>query len=118
MCVCVFFFFYPPADYEEQVFIIGFLSCKGLSKDDVEVERGTLVREIRPGAGFKTGDLFKERSGEIPENDSPPPARAMPAWSVETRRARCLYCRAYGHTTTTAIHQISAHLTLWCISPL
>ena len=36
------------------------LGCKGLSNDDIEVERGTEFKEMRPGAGFKTGDFVKE----------------------------------------------------------
>ena len=39
---------------------------KGLSNDDVGVARGTLFREIWPGAGFKTGDFVKEKMGGLP----------------------------------------------------
>ena len=34
---------------------------KGLSNDDVEVARGTVFQEVRPGAGFKTGEFVKEK---------------------------------------------------------
>ena len=44
---------------EENIFMY-FLDCKGLSNDDVGVARGTVFQEIRPGAGFKTGDFVKE----------------------------------------------------------
>ena len=41
-----------------------FLVCKGLSIDDLGVSRDTTVfREIRPGAGFETGDFVKEKLG-------------------------------------------------------
>ena len=37
---------------------------EGLSIDDVGVSRDTAVsQEIRPGAGFKTGDFVKEMLG-------------------------------------------------------
>ena len=41
------------------------LVCKGLSIDDVEVSRDTVVQEIRPGAGFETGDFVKETLGGL-----------------------------------------------------
>ena len=28
--------------------------------------RGTVFQEVRPGAGFKTGDFFKEMLGGLP----------------------------------------------------
>ena len=31
---------------------------------------GTAFQEIRPGAGFKTGDFVKEELGGLPQNDS------------------------------------------------
>ena len=37
--------------------------CKGLSIDDVGVSRDTVSQEIRPGAGFETGDSVKEKPG-------------------------------------------------------
>ena len=40
--------------------------CGGLSNDDVRVVRGTVFQEIRPGAGFKTGDFVKEKLGGLP----------------------------------------------------
>ena len=33
------------------------------SKDDVGVAKGTVLQEILPRAGFKSGDFVKERSG-------------------------------------------------------
>ena len=35
----------------------------GLSIDDVGVSRGTVFHEVRPGAGFETGDFVKEKDG-------------------------------------------------------
>ena len=37
--------------------------CIGLSNDDFGVARGPVFQEIRPAAGFKTGDFVKERLG-------------------------------------------------------
>ena len=39
------------------------LAKEGLSTDDVRVARVTVYQEIRPGAGFKTGDFIKEKLG-------------------------------------------------------
>ena len=36
-----------------------FVVFKGLSNDNVRVERGTVFQEVRPGAGFKTSDFGK-----------------------------------------------------------
>ena len=43
-----------------------FLVCKVLSNDDVEVARGTVRQQMRPGAGVKTGDFVKEKLGWLP----------------------------------------------------
>ena len=40
--------------------ITSFLVCEGRSNDDAEGARGTVFQEIRPGAGFKTGDFVKD----------------------------------------------------------
>ena len=40
---------------------IYFLGCKGRSIDDVGVSRDTAFQEIRPGAGFETGDFVKKK---------------------------------------------------------
>ena len=40
-----------------------FLFAKGLSSDDVGVASVTVFAEVRPGAGFKTGDFVKEKLG-------------------------------------------------------
>ena len=46
---------------------LGTFSCvqrtTTLSNDDEWVARGTVLQEIRPGAGFKTGNLVKEKLG-------------------------------------------------------
>ena len=43
-----------------------FHACKGLSNDDVRVARVvTVFQEIRPGAGFKTGDFVIEKLGGL-----------------------------------------------------
>ena len=51
------------------------LVCKGLWKDGAWVAWGTVFQEMRPGAGFKTGDFVKENiymyMGGLPWNDSP-----------------------------------------------
>ena len=41
-------------------------SClhEGLSNDDVEAARSTVIQEIRPGAGFKNVDFVNEMLGE------------------------------------------------------
>ena len=46
------------------------LVCKGLSNDDVGVARGTVLQEVRPGAGFKISDSVNEKLGGLPWNDS------------------------------------------------
>ena len=43
-----------------------FLVCKGLSIDDVGVSRDTVFQEIRPGAGFETGDFVEDKLGGLP----------------------------------------------------
>ena len=43
-----------------------YLVCGGLSNDDVRVVRGAVFQEIRPGAGFQTGDFVKEKLGGLP----------------------------------------------------
>ena len=40
-----------------------FLVSEGLSNDDVGVSGDTVFKEIRPGAGFDTGDFVEEKSG-------------------------------------------------------
>ena len=47
--------------YEKNI-LKHFHACKGLSNlsnDDVGAARGTVFQEIRPGAGFKTGDFVE-----------------------------------------------------------
>ena len=39
---------------------------KGLPIDDVGVSRTIAFQEIRPGAGFKTGDFVKGKLGGLP----------------------------------------------------
>ena len=50
---------------DENIFM-HFLGCKGLSNGAIEVAGGTAFQEIRPGAGFKTGDFVKEELGRLP----------------------------------------------------
>ena len=50
--------------YEKRV-LIRFHVRKGLSNDDVGAARDTVVQEIRPGAGFKTGDFVNETLGGL-----------------------------------------------------
>ena len=38
---------------------------EGLWNDDVGVARGTVFQDVQPEAGFKTGDLFKEKLGGL-----------------------------------------------------
>ena len=38
-----------------------FVGCKGQLNDDVAVARDTVFQEIRPGAGFKTGDFVEKK---------------------------------------------------------
>ena len=45
---------------------ICYVVCKGISNDDVRVARGTVFQEVRPRAGFKTGDSVKEKLGGLP----------------------------------------------------
>ena len=40
--------------------------CKGLSIDDVGVSRDIVFQEVRPGAGFETGDFVQEEMGGLP----------------------------------------------------
>ena len=44
----------------EQSSCISLLLQRGLSNADVGAASGTVLQEIRPGAGFKTGDFVKE----------------------------------------------------------
>ena len=43
-----------------------FVAREGLSTDDVGVARGTVFQEIRPWAGFKTGDFVQNKLGGLP----------------------------------------------------
>ena len=52
--------------YMKKKNILIYLVCKGLLNDDVGVARGTMFQEIRPGAGFKTGDFVEEKLGGLP----------------------------------------------------
>ena len=53
-----------PAGHDEEGYyqtkFIRFLVSEGLSNDDVGVARAAAIQEIRPGAGFVTGDFVKE----------------------------------------------------------
>ena len=48
--------------YEKSI-LTYFHVCIGLSSDVVGAAKGTVFQEIRPGAGFKTGDFVKEKLG-------------------------------------------------------
>ena len=39
------------------------LVCHGLSNNDLGVARGIVFQELRPGAGFQTGDYVREKLG-------------------------------------------------------
>ena len=56
---------YEEGCYEKYLFTYS-LFREGLSTDDVEVAKGTVFREIRPWACFKTGDFGKEKLGGLP----------------------------------------------------
>ena len=43
-----------------------FLFCKWLSNDDVGVSMDTVFQDVRPKAGFKTGDFVKQKLGRLP----------------------------------------------------
>ena len=45
-----------------------FVVCTGLSNGDVGVAGGTVVHEIRPGAGFETSDFVKEELERFVKN--------------------------------------------------
>ena len=46
--------------YEKNISMY-FVFCGELSNDDFGVVRVTVFQEVRPGAGFKTGDFVKEK---------------------------------------------------------
>ena len=52
--------------YEQHAILINFLVCKALSNDYAGGARGTVIQEIRPGSGFKTGDVVKEKLRVLP----------------------------------------------------
>ena len=54
----------------KKIVSIYFSVCQSLSIDGVGVSRDTAFQEIRPGAGFETGDFGKEKLGGLPYNDS------------------------------------------------
>ena len=56
------------ASRREKKVSVYFLVCEGLSYRTmtVGVSRDTVIQEIRPGAGFKTGDFVKEKLGGLP----------------------------------------------------
>ena len=43
-----------------------FSRLHGLSNDDVGVATGTVCQDIRPEAGFETGELIEEKLGGLP----------------------------------------------------
>ena len=48
--------------------------------------RGTVFKEIRPGAGFKTGDFVKDKLGGLPQNDSEDSSK--PYWTTKTEHKK------------------------------
>ena len=43
------------------------------SNDEIGVARGTVFQEVRPGAGFKTGEFsFKEKLADVRYEESAP----------------------------------------------
>ena len=73
------------ADLLCEKIIIYFLVRKRLSNDDVGVATGNVVQEIRPGAGFKTGDFVKEKLGEISYRRTTPARYSQPATKMDSR---------------------------------
>ena len=69
--------------YEKNVFAC-FLVGKIRSNEDVGAARGSVFQELRPGAGFKTGDFIKERLGGLPYNDS----GMKSAWGRDAKQER------------------------------
>ena len=82
---------------------IYFLACEGLTIGDVGVSRDTAFQEVRPGAGFETGDFVAEtlggatveRLGVVPfltdSTIAPPPQKqrlslANDSWLLDIRR--------------------------------
>ena len=45
------------------------LAYKGLSNNGVGVGRGTVLQEMRPGAGFKTGYFVDKTLGGLPTGE-------------------------------------------------
>ena len=58
---------YEEGCHEKCIFTY-FLVREGLlsADDDVGVAKGTVFQEIRPWAGFQTGDFAKEKLGGLP----------------------------------------------------
>ena len=50
--------------------LLYFLACEGLSNDGAGLENGAVFQELRPGAGFETGDFVKYKLGGLPQNDA------------------------------------------------
>ena len=57
---------YEEGCYEKYIFTYVLVRA-GLSTDDVGVAKGTVFQEIRPSAGFKTGDFVKKIGGATVE---------------------------------------------------
>ena len=51
--------------YHEKIIITCFFLCKGPSNDDVGVAGGTVLQEIRSGAGFKTSDFVTDGGATV-----------------------------------------------------
>ena len=55
----------------KSIFSTYVLVREGLSTDDVGMARNTAFQEIRPWAGFKTGDFVKKKLGELDRRLTP-----------------------------------------------
>ena len=56
--------------------------------------RLTAFQEVRPGAGFQTGDFYEEMLGGLPQNDSIPRAVLFPRREGRGWRQRSVRTRA------------------------
>ena len=57
---------YEEGCYEKHLLRICSCSRMTVDRSHVGVAKGTLFQEIRPWAGFKTGDFVKDKSGGLP----------------------------------------------------
>ena len=84
-----------------------FLVSRALSIDDVGVSRDTVFEEIRPGAGFETGDFDKERLRGLPQNDAPAFSLNLPVRSLKQKKRQLRPKNLSCHGTQTK------HICVW-----